>query len=193
LKFVLDVSHEVNRVLARKPKVEFQSRSENVVKRLAPANYFKDGTNARIAMLTQSSRRYLNMLRPCFLVVDRESYGNISTRKLLIETAKFNVITAYSSAESIAALQKFPNVDGVVLDARPTNLSCSALIVQLRNIRPDLPIVVVGNSEHHPCAGASAWTESFDPKELLIVLQQLQPHKAADILAHEQELEKQIA
>jgi hypothetical protein len=36
----------------------------------------------------------LLMDRPCFLVVDREYPGSISTRKLVIETGKFNVITA---------------------------------------------------------------------------------------------------
>lgn len=36
------------------------------------------------------------MIRPCFLVIDREFPGSISTRKLVLETAKFNVLTAYS-------------------------------------------------------------------------------------------------
>jgi hypothetical protein len=36
----------------------------------------------------------LPMDRPCFLVVDQEYPGSISTRKLVIETGKFNVITA---------------------------------------------------------------------------------------------------
>ena len=41
------------------------------------------------------------MIRPCYLVVDREFSANISTRKLIIETAKFNVITAYSGVEAL--------------------------------------------------------------------------------------------
>lgn len=57
------------------------------------------------------------MTRPCFLVVDREHSGSISTRKLVIETAKFNVITAYSSDEAIDTLRRFPAVSGIVLDA----------------------------------------------------------------------------
>jgi len=40
-------------------------------------------------------------LRPCFLVVDREFSENISSRKLIIEMAKFNAITAYSGVEAI--------------------------------------------------------------------------------------------
>lgn len=41
------------------------------------------------------------MPSPYFLVIDREVGGSISTRKLVIETAKLNVITAYSAAESM--------------------------------------------------------------------------------------------
>src|SRR6185312_12980336 len=61
-------------------------------------------------------RIQLTMIRPCFLVVDREFSANISTRKLIIETAKFNVITAYSGAEALETVQRFPAIDGVVLD-----------------------------------------------------------------------------
>ena len=54
-------------------------------------------------------------LRPCFLVVDREFAGSISSRKLVIETAKFNVITAYSFAEARATLERFPRIHGAVV------------------------------------------------------------------------------
>jgi CheY-like chemotaxis protein len=57
------------------------------------------------------------VVRPCFLVVDREFPGSISTRKLVIETAKFNVLTAYSGEEAIETLKRFPAIDGIVLDA----------------------------------------------------------------------------
>ena len=50
------------------------------------------------------------MTRPCFLVVDREFAGSISSRKLLIETAKFNVITAYSGSEAIELFDRFPGM-----------------------------------------------------------------------------------
>ena len=56
------------------------------------------------------------MTRPCFLVVDREYASNISTRKLVIETAKLNVITAYSGAEAVETFKRFPNIDGIVID-----------------------------------------------------------------------------
>jgi hypothetical protein len=48
------------------------------------------------------------MIRPCFLVIDQEHSNSISTRKLVIETARFNVLTAYSGAEAIQTLKNFP-------------------------------------------------------------------------------------
>jgi CheY-like chemotaxis protein len=75
------------------------------------------------------------MLRPCFLVVDRETSTGISTRKLIIETAKFNVITAYSSQEAIEILRKFPALDGVVTDSGMTDMPCHDLVVALRGGR----------------------------------------------------------
>jgi hypothetical protein len=43
------------------------------------------------------------MYRPCFLVVDHEYPASVSSRKLVLETAKFNVITAYSNLEACGA------------------------------------------------------------------------------------------
>src|SRR5580693_3560560 len=65
------------------------------------------------------------MNRPCFLVIDREFPGSISTRKLVIETAKFNVLTAYSGKEALEIFKKFPAVGGVVLDGGLDDISCS--------------------------------------------------------------------
>jgi hypothetical protein len=52
--------------------------------------------------------------RPCFLVIDREFPGSLSTRKLVLETAKFNVITVYSGREGLETLRRFPAIDGIV-------------------------------------------------------------------------------
>ena len=56
-------------------------------------------------------------LRPCFLVIDSEHASSISTRKLVLETAKYNVINAYSCEEADAMIQRFPHVSAVVINA----------------------------------------------------------------------------
>ena len=130
------------------------------------------------------------MLRPCFLVVDREHSASLSTRKLVIETAKINVLTAYSGTEALESLQRFPNVDGVIVDAGMKDMSCSNLLVQLKDIRSDLPLIVVGNSDRHPCPGATHQVESFNPKQILTLLQELHPEETAEISRRDKELEQ---
>jgi hypothetical protein len=109
------------------------------------------------------------MIRPCFIIVDPEHSGSISTRKLVIETAKFNVITAYSGAEAVETLNKYPAVEGLV-EAGVRDVPCSDLVIQLKQIRPDLRIVVVGRPGHRHCDGADHLLENFDPKELMKLL-----------------------
>jgi CheY-like chemotaxis protein len=128
------------------------------------------------------------LIRPCFLVVDQEHSGSISTRKLIIETAKFNVITAYSGAEAIQTLKKFPAMDGVVIDAGIADVPCSEAVKQLKAIQRNVIIVAVGRIGHDPCAGADHYLESFDPAKLLKLLQRLQPEKTAMILEIDERL-----
>ena len=128
------------------------------------------------------------LIRPCFLVVDQEHSGSISTRKLVIETAKFNVITAYSGAEAIQTLKKFPAMDGVVIDAGITDLPCSEVVKQLKAIQPSVIVVAVGRLGNDPCAGADHYLESFDPAKLLKLLQRLHPEKTAMILQVDERL-----
>lgn len=128
------------------------------------------------------------MVRPCFLVVDQEHANSISTRKLVIETAKLNVITAYDGAEAILTLEKFPRVDGVVLDAGIRDIACDDLVVRLKGIRADLPIIVVGRPGAAHCPSADHFLESFDPRRLLDLLEKLTPHRAERIKQHDADL-----
>ena len=130
----------------------------------------------------------MKIVRPCFLVIDREHAGAISTRKLVIETAKFNVLTSYSSAEAIATLEKYSAVDGIVLDAGMDDMHCNDLIRSLREIRPDLPIVAISPPGAPDCEGATDQLESFDPRRLLGILQKLVPDQADAIEKHEEDL-----
>jgi CheY-like chemotaxis protein len=114
------------------------------------------------------------MTRPCFLVIDMKYPGTISTRKLVIETAMMNVITAYSSQEAIETLKRFPNVDGIVLDIEVDGMSCQDLMQQLRAVR-DLPIVTVSPSGHDRCGGEQGHCSSHNPQALLEQLKKIYP------------------
>jgi hypothetical protein len=126
------------------------------------------------------------MDRPCFLVVDQEYPGSISTRKLVIETGKFNVITAYDRDEAISCLKRFPKVDGVVVNAEMADdEECKKLINELRAIVPKLDVVVVSTGGYIRGDHTAYYVDSLNPKELLECLQSLRKDATAEILAHE--------
>jgi DNA-binding NtrC family response regulator len=131
------------------------------------------------------------MVRPCFLVVDREFPGSISTRKLVIETAMFNVLTAYSADEALATLKAFPNVQGIVLDADVHGMPCDVVVSGLKGIKPGVPIVLILGPGDNPCPGADFYLESFDPKELLKTLARLLPRETAAIEKREEKLNRE--
>lgn len=113
------------------------------------------------------------MIRPCFLVIDKQYPGNISTRKLVIETAQLNVITAYSAAEALQTFHRFPAVDGVVLDTEVRGGSCQELIDQLRSIRKEIPIITVSPTGHEPCGKEDMHVSGYDPRDLLDQLRKI--------------------
>lgn len=133
------------------------------------------------------------MIRPCFLVIDRETSSAISTRKLVIETAKFNVITAYTSAEAVQTVKKYPAIDGVVLDSAMADMSCENLVDALKAIRADLPVIVVCTPRGTLCERADYTLDSFNPRELLTLLQKLFPKATAEIEKRNEFLEDQYS
>lgn len=129
------------------------------------------------------------MDRPCFLVVDREYPGSISTRKLVIESAKFNVITAYDADEALSCLKRFPNVDGVVLNAAIGNdEDCRALVEALRKIVPGIEIVITSAGGFRRCDHNEHHVDSLDPKALLDCLQTLRKDAAREILERDAQI-----
>jgi response regulator RpfG family c-di-GMP phosphodiesterase len=130
------------------------------------------------------------MVRPCFLVIDREFPGSISTRKLVIETAKFNVITAYSAHEALETLAQFPAIHGVVIDADIYGMSCDELATQLKIIKPGISIVVISAPGDDGCSAADYQVESLDPRKLLEALKKLNPEEVAAIEEQEERLNR---
>src|SRR6185312_6264166 len=125
-------------------------------------------------------RIQLTMTRPCFLVVDREFSANISTRKLVIETAKFNVITAYSGAEAIETVQRFPGVDGVVIDNVIRDMQPNDVVLAIKKLYPKLPVIMICGM-HQQCPAADYHLDLFDPASLLELLHRLHPKATAAI------------
>ena len=121
------------------------------------------------------------MIRPCLLIIDREHSASISTRKLVIESAKFNVITAYSGSEALETFERFPAVDGMVLNAAMHDIACEQIVATVRKHSPKIPVIVILGPGSQPCPGASHHLDSFDPATLLELLHKLFPREASAI------------
>ena len=127
------------------------------------------------------------MVRPCFIVMDPEHSGSISTRKLVIESAKLNVITAYTGAEALETVKRFPAVDGLVCNAEVKDMPVAEVVQVVKKMNPRLPIIVICPWMNR-IPGADFHVPSFDPRQLLDVLQSILPAKISAILDHEDEM-----
>ena len=58
------------------------------------------------------------MARPTFIMAEPEPEQALSARKLVLETAKFNVITAHSVSETRELLQQFPNASALIIHSQ---------------------------------------------------------------------------
>ena len=128
------------------------------------------------------------MIRPCFLVVDREFPGSISTRKLVIETAKFNVLTAYSGVEALEIFQRFPALSGVVLDAGLEDITCRLVAQTIKAQQANLPVIVIASPGSEDCPEADFLLESFEPAKLLETLKKIKPEASEAIEKRNEEL-----
>ena len=107
--------------------------------------------------------------RPAFLLVEPEPGEALSTRKLVLETAKFNVLTAHSQAEGIELYHKFPNVHAVVVHA--DLLGAEAFAAHIRSKRPPgLPIILLQSHEEGHQIAAEFRVSSHTPEALVTLL-----------------------
>jgi hypothetical protein len=120
-------------------------------------------------------------------VIDREFAGSISSRKLVIETAKFNVVTAYSFEEAIATLEKFPRLDAVVANA-DGDKDATEFFKGVRRTHPEMKLVLTGilPSDDTPC---DLCIPGFAPDKLLEGLRNLFPADDATVKQIERDLE----
>ncbi len=129
------------------------------------------------------------LLRPCFLVVDREFAGSISTRKLVLETAKFNVITVYSYEEAFVTLEVFPRLHCVVVSA-DRGREAEAFLLVVRDRYPEIKRILTGEVLHGDVADVHV--ESFAPDKLLTAARSLFPNAAAEVARREVDLAREV-
>lgn len=96
----------------------------------------------------------------------------------MLETAKHNVLTAYSAADGIALMQRFPAVDAAVVHAMIGNNSYKSVVEQIRKVREDVPIILISPSGSDHCPTCAAVISSHEPRLLLETLEEFFPVRA---------------
>jgi DNA-binding response OmpR family regulator len=111
-------------------------------------------------------------MRPTILVAEPEPLQALSVRKLVLETAKFNVLTAHSTSEALEEIEKFPAMSAAVLVAEDS-LACEQIIESIRTNIPDLPVVVLSPLDGLKIAGADHIISSHAPESLVLLMREL--------------------
>jgi len=107
------------------------------------------------------------MPRPALLVAEREPLQALSTRKLVLETAKFNVLTAHSTQEALDLYRLFPHISMAVL-AMDEAIDCAQIAGIIgKASNPRIPIIGLSPRESELCSFADHTLSSFDPESLV--------------------------
>lgn len=114
-------------------------------------------------------------MRPALLVAEHEPDGALSTRKLVLETAKFNVVTAHSLPEAEEAIGLLaPGLAGLVVTSTlgPED-DCSALAQTFKKTKPEAPIIYLSPTGFQHCRWADHQLSTYEPDKLLNLIRDL--------------------
>ena len=106
-------------------------------------------------------------MRLIILMVEVEQPEGISARKLILETARHNVITAYCADDAVQLLKRFPDVDLAVVHTELEDSAFESTVRRLKEIRPDLYVVAISPVGAGDNAAVNSVLSSHDPQELL--------------------------
>lgn len=112
------------------------------------------------------------MPRPTVLVAEPEPSEALSVRKLVLETGKFNVLTAHSTREALDLFHLFPNVSAVVL-AEGDRIDCDAIAKSIKTAISKLPIVFLNKRIGQICRDSDHTLASDEPEKLLELMRSL--------------------
>jgi DNA-binding response OmpR family regulator len=112
------------------------------------------------------------MPRPTLLIAEPEPVHALSTRKLVVETAKFNVLTAHSTQEALEILRLFPKVNLAVL-VQSREIDCENIAKRLKGKAAKVPVIYLHAAIGAVCSGADHALPSGEPEELVMLLRSL--------------------
>ncbi len=103
------------------------------------------------------------------LMIEEEQPEGLSARKLVVETVKHNVLTAYTAKDGIDLLRRFPAVDAVLVHAAQIEKSPN-LLAEVKALAPRVPIVLASPFAQHGAPEANFVVDSHKPQALLKLL-----------------------
>ncbi len=113
------------------------------------------------------------MPRPTILVAEREPLQALSTRKLVLETSKFNVLTAHSTREALDLFHLFPNISMAVL-AIDEPIDCARIAESIKAIADGkIPIIALSPRDSETCDFADHTLSSYEPETLVQLLRSI--------------------
>lgn len=104
------------------------------------------------------------------LMIEVEQPEGLSARKLVLETSKHNVITAYSGWSGIQLFKRFPSVDAVVIHVDVSNPDFEEVVREIREVRASVPIIALSPVGALAFAGVDYVIPSHEPQAILKVL-----------------------
>lgn len=104
------------------------------------------------------------------LMMEEEQPEGLSARKLVVETAKHNVLTAYNLHDGLDLLYRFPNVDVIMVHARLLEQERD-LLKDVRHVCPGKPIILATPfaNDHHQ--EADYLVDSHKPNDLIALFE----------------------
>ncbi len=100
------------------------------------------------------------------LMMEEEQPEGLSARKLVVETAKHNVLTAYTLSDGLDLLHRFPNVDVIMVHSRLLDQKPD-LMGEVRRTCPGKPIILASPFGNDTRAEADFVVDSHKPHDLV--------------------------
>ena len=107
------------------------------------------------------------------MMAEVEPPEGLSARKLVLETGKFDVITAYSVVEAFETLGVFHRVDAVVLHSSLcTKMECDQVVAEIKRRHPNKVVVTISPTRSQNFKLADHQLSSHEPQLLLNLLRE---------------------
>ena len=112
------------------------------------------------------------MPRPTILVAEPEPSQALSVRKLVLETAKFNVLTAHSTREALDLFHLFPNISMAVL-VGGQGIDCDGVAKSIKEATDKIPVVFLSTTIGGMCRHADETLPTGEPEILLELIRSM--------------------